>query len=189
MTILEQRFLETVPSQLKQIEVGLEQLNETLTRLNAILEEATSRMPELDSDTLHDSRLLKKTHINSSEQAAELLRKNLQNLDHEELWILLLNNSLQPIKKVRLCVGTLTSTLIDYRRLTTEALNAMATDIIAFHNHPSNNVKPSLEDIRATNKMRTCLDCFDIKLADHIIFGCNGETYYSFAEEKVQSLK
>lgn len=186
MTILEQRFLETAPSKLQSIDTELKTLNNNLSKLTTALEEATKMSPETTSGLLHDS-LLSDTNICDSESAAELLRENLQNLDHEELWILLLNHSLQPIKKVRLCVGTLTSTLTDYRRLATEALDVMATSVIVYHNHPSGNVRPSSEDIRATEKMKSCLDCFDIALTDHIIIGAKG--FYSFADEKSQKFK
>lgn len=183
MTILEQRFLETVPSKLQSIDSELKNLNQNLSRLTTALEE---RDPDMTAGLLHDS-LLQETHICDSESAAELLRADLQGLDHEELWILLLNHSLQPIKTVRLCVGTLTSTLTDYRRLATEALNAKAATVIVFHNHPSGNVKPSAEDIKATQKMKSCLACFDITLTDHIIIGAKG--FYSFADEKSQKFK
>ena len=188
MTILEQRFLETVPSRLSQLEVGLGQLNENLSRIIERLGK-TDKGPTEVSGILHDNSLLQDSPVNNSEKAAGMLMDELRDLDHEELWLLLLNQSLKPIRKVRLCVGNMTSTITDYRRIAIESLNAKATSVIAYHNHPSSNVNPSTEDIKATKKMRECLSCFDIALTDHIIIGGNGETYYSFADEKVQSLK
>ena len=186
MTILEQRFMETVPSQLKQIEVGLGQLNENLSGL---LERLDAERTSSAAGVLHDAKLLCHHSITDASGAAKLLKKDLCNLDHEEVWILLLNHDLRPMKKDRINIGNLSETLMDTRRIVKVALDNTASNVILFHNHPSSNPVPSTADIKRTKELRDSLKLFSIDLSDHIIISGNGETYYSFAEEKVQSLK
>ena len=121
------------------------------------------------------------TPIKASAQAADYLREDLRNLDHEESWILLLNSANLPLAKKMITVGTIKSTQIDHRRIIKEALLTNATAIILFHNHPSGTPVPSVADINETNKLRKACDIFDISLLDHIIL--TDESYYSFADE------
>ncbi len=121
------------------------------------------------------------TPIKASAQAAGFLREDFKNLDHEESWILLLNSIMLPLCKKMITVGTLQSTQIDHRRIIKEALMTNATAIILFHNHPSGDPKPSVADIRETDKLRRACNIFDISLLDHIII--TDKAYYSFAEE------
>lgn len=185
MTVLEQRFLETVPSRLKNIEVGLGQLNENLSKLIERLDTERTSSP---IGVLQDSKPLCNHSIIDASGAARLLKENLQGLDHEEVWILLLNHDLKAIKKERITIGTLTQSLMDTRRIVKAALDETASNIILFHNHPSSNPIPFSADIKRTEELRDSLKLFSIDLTDHIIIGGNGNTYYSFAEEKVQSL-
>lgn len=182
MTILEQRALETIPS----IGRELGKLNENLSRLIELLE--NERASYASACALKDSAPISHNQIYDSEGAAKLLKKDLQNLDHEEVWILLLNQDMRPMKKERINMGTLSQSLLDVRRIVKTALDNAASDVILFHNHPSSNPVPSEEDIKRTEELRDALKLFSINLADHIIIGGNGRSFYSFADGKVQSL-
>ena len=186
MTILEQRFLETVPSRLNELEVGLGQLNDNLSRLIELLE--NERASYASACALKDSAPISHNQIYDSGGAAKLLQKDLQHLDHEEVWVLLLNKDMRPMKKERINIGTLSQSLLDVRRIVKAALDNAASDVILYHNHPSSNPVPSKEDIKRTEELRDALKLFSIDIADHIIIGGNGETYFSFADEKVRSL-
>lgn len=185
MTILEQRFLETVPSRLNQLEVGLGQLNENLSR---IIEHLENEGASATACALKDASPISHNQIYDSDSAAKLLKKDLQNLDHEEVWTLFLNQDMRSIKKERINIGTLSQSLLDVRRIVKTALDNTASSIILFHNHPSSNPIPSEEDIKRTEELRDALKLFSIDISDHIIIGGNGSTYYSFADGKVQSL-
>jgi len=52
------------------------------------------------------------------------------------------------------------------------------------HNHPSNDLSPSKEDIVVTNKIKECGDIIGIPLVDHLI--TNGREYYSFYDKFYQ---
>lgn len=170
---------------MKNLDVGLGQLNENLSKLIECLENERASL----SGILHDSTPISHNQIYNSDGAAKLLKENLQRLDHEEVWVLLLNQDMRPTRKERINIGTLSQSLVDVRRIVKTALDNATSSIILFHNHPSSNPIPSEEDIKRTEEIRDSLKLFSIDLTDHIIIGGNGNTYYSFAEGKVQSLK
>lgn len=58
------------------------------------------------------------------------------------------------------------------------AINYNASCIVIAHNHPSNDLTPSLTDMEQTYKLKNILDNIGIILLEHLIIGING--YYSF---------
>lgn len=124
---------------------------------------------------------LEKTSMSNSGVVFELMQPLIGELDHEEFWILLLNNANKIKFKWRLSVGGITATLVDIRLIYKKALEHGATSIILCHNHPSGNLKPSESDILLTNKVIKAGTILDIKVLDHIIVAESG--YYSFADK------
>ncbi len=118
--------------------------------------------------------------IVTAEDVYVMMRPLMQDLPHEEFWVLLLNNSARVIKKVRLSSGGLTQTAVDIRMILKEALMVDATNIIACHNHPSGSLRPSSDDINLTNKIKAAATTMNIRLLDHVIV-TDGQ-YYSFAD-------
>ena len=114
--------------------------------------------------------------------AAALMKDIFRGMDHEEVWIVLLNNDGRPLNRRFICSGGISSSVIDCRRIVKTALEGNATGVILFHNHPSGNVMPSCCDVKETEKLRDCLKVFDIALTDHIII--SDSRWYSFAEER-----
>lgn len=127
------------------------------------------------------------SQISDSDSAANLLREDLHDLDHEESWVLYLNNCNRPLDKLMITVGSISSTIVDIRRIVKQALLCNATRIILFHNHPSGNPHPSKADIAETEKLKKACDLFDISLIDHIIIG--DDCFYSFADESEKSFR
>ena len=56
------------------------------------------------------------------------------------------------------------------------------TRIMLFHNHPSGDVTPSLEDRHLTQKLMEACRIMDIPLVDHVIIGGTYGHRYSFKE-------
>ena len=123
----------------------------------------------------------KPVKIQSSRDVYEYVSPILEDLPHEEFWIIFLNNSNKIIKSVQLSKGGLTATIVDVRMLFHNALDYLATAIILVHNHPSGSLVPSEEDKRITRKIDDAGKVLDIRLLDHVIVGQNG--YLSFADE------
>ncbi len=101
-------------------------------------------------------------------------------LDHEEAFLLILNQHFDLLKMVRLGVGGLTETSIDIRLIIKETCLANGTVIALVHNHPSNAISPSKEDDLLTSKVQKACEVTRIFFLDHIIIGSDCKNYYSY---------
>ena len=104
-------------------------------------------------------------------------------LEHEELWVLYLNNSNRVLQKKQISVGGKTGTLVDPRIVFRFAIEFGATAIILAHNHPSGSLVPSQSDKTLTQKLKQAGATLDIKLLDHLII--TEKDYFSFADQAI----
>lgn len=116
--------------------------------------------------------------IYDAHSALEVITPLVGHLDHEECWVLFLNQANRLIAKERLSTGGVTSTAFDVKMVVKRAVEKLASGIILIHNHPSGNPAPSRSDKRRTAELRKAAEVLDIALLDHIIVG--GDKYYSF---------
>ncbi|MCR8666637.1 DNA repair protein RadC [Aestuariibaculum sp. M13] len=126
---------------------------------------------------------LEKKQISSSLSVFELMQPVIGELQHEEFWIIYLNNSNKVIQKNQLSKGGITGTLVDVRLVLKKALEVGATGLILAHNHPSGTLKPSEADKQITEKLKGAAQSLDIKVLDHLIITENA--YFSFADEGI----
>ena len=126
---------------------------------------------------------LDKEKITSSTSVFELMQPIIGELEHEEFWIIYLNNSNKVILKNQLSKGGITGTLVDVRLVLKNALEVGATGLILVHNHPSGALKPSEADKQITNKLKTASQSLDIKVLDHVIV--TEKAYFSFADDGI----
>jgi len=108
------------------------------------------------------------------------MHPQMQDLDVEEFWVLLLNQNYRLIKKVRISHGGITETAVDIRIIIREAVLVNATILAVCHNHPSGNLSPSKADEELTRSIRRACDVMRIHFMDHVII-TDGQ-YYSFHE-------
>lgn len=123
------------------------------------------------------------TKISCSRDTFELLYPLMGELQHEEFWIVYLNNSNKVIHKSQLSKGGITGTLVDVRLVLKQALDLGAVGIILAHNHPSGALKPSAADKQITQKLKKASEALDIKILDHIILAQHH--YFSFADQGI----
>jgi DNA repair protein RadC len=57
--------------------------------------------------------------------------------------------------------------------------------MILCHNHPSNDVEPSAEDVAMTQKIVHASALMGIKVHEHLIISLDEDRYYSFADQGV----
>ncbi|TXE09816.1 JAB domain-containing protein [Seonamhaeicola algicola] len=126
---------------------------------------------------------LQKKQITSSISVFELMQPIIGELQHEEFWIIYLNNSNKVLQKNQLSKGGITGTLVDVRLVFKQALELGATALILVHNHPSGTLKPSEADKQITNKLKIAAQSLDIKVLDHLII--TEKAYFSFADEAI----
>ena len=121
--------------------------------------------------------------IGSSQDAYEVLQPIMGELEHEEFWILYLNNSNKILHKAQLSKGGITGTLVDVRLIMKQALELRAVAIILAHNHPSGTLKPSNADKEITQKVKNASESLDIRVLDHLII--TQKEYFSFADNQL----
>lgn len=118
--------------------------------------------------------------IRSSASIHELMRYRLANLDHEEVWILLLNRRNQVIKEFRLTSGSSVASVFDTKMVIKRALLEGAEGLAICHNHPSGNLRPSTQDDQITRKLYAACQAMDLRMIDHVILSTEG--FYSYAD-------
>ncbi len=126
---------------------------------------------------------LEKPKITSSKDVFNLMQPIIGDLEHEEFWVLFLNNSNKVLAKNQISKGGLTATLVDVRLLFKRALELASVGIIVCHNHPSGKLQPSTADKQLTLKIKESGNTLDIKLLDHLII--TEKAYFSFADEGI----
>ena len=124
---------------------------------------------------------LQRRQLNSSNSIYQVMHPLIADLNHEEFWILLLNNNLRLMSKHRVSAGGVSATVVDARIILKKALMELATCIILVHNHPSGNLSPSRADLHLTQKLVAAAATMNMKIGDHVIISQRG--YYSFADE------
>ncbi|KIO78528.1 hypothetical protein TH53_03200 [Pedobacter lusitanus] len=126
---------------------------------------------------------VKLTQIHSSIDAFDLLRPMLADLDHEELWMLILNKANCVIGKHMISTGGQASTTVDPKIIFEKAITMKAAYIILAHNHPSGNCQPSREDIAVTKKLVEAGMLLDTPILDHLII--TNTKFCSMADQEI----
>lgn len=127
------------------------------------------------------SDLRQRPRITGSRDAFQAIASLLNDLHHEEFWLLLLNKANEVIARERLSTGGTAGTVVDIKVVFKTALDARAAAAIAVHNHPSGNLQPSQADIDLTRRLRKAGELLDLPILDHLIVSERG--YFSFADE------
>jgi len=122
-----------------------------------------------------------KQSITGSQDAFEILSPYVENLGHEEFWIIYLNRANKIVEIKNVSSGGITGTVFDIRLVFKDALMLEATNIILCHNHPSGNLQASTADKDITQRTIDAGKLMNISILDHIIIAEN--QYFSFADE------
>ena len=111
--------------------------------------------------------------------------KNIEkiNIDYlqENFLIFYLNTKNNVLGSEVLFKGGLNSCLIDPKVIFRKALINNSNSIIIAHNHPSNDLRPSKEDINGYKELRKIGRILDLNVLDSIIF--NKTEFYSLNKE------
>ncbi|MGJ1386701.1 RadC family protein [Sphingobacterium spiritivorum] len=119
--------------------------------------------------------------LNCSKKVFEYFKFQLQDLLHEEFWVLYLNRASVILNQQLIGKGGNDFTPVDVRIILKHALNCQASSMILVHNHPSGSLKPSNQDLQLTKKIVDASKIMDIRVMDHVIF--TNSKYFSFQDE------
>jgi len=120
--------------------------------------------------------------IRGSKEVFQIMLPIIGELQHEEFWVLYLNNSNKVIAKEQLSKGGITATMVDFRLLFKKAVSLDTVGVIVCHNHLSGKLTPSKSDEVLTQKIKEAGQTLDIKLLDHLII--TQKDYFSFADNQ-----
>jgi len=118
--------------------------------------------------------------LNSATRIYNHMHPLMQDLDVEEFWALLMNQSFKLIKKVRIAHGGISEVSVDLRIIVREAVLVNATIIAVCHNHPSGSIRPSRQDDELTRSIKQGCDIMRLHFMDHVII-TDGQ-YFSYHE-------
>ena len=118
------------------------------------------------------------TKLNNSKKIYNFIKDKLIYKKQEYFYCLYLNNNNILIEDKLLFIGTLNKSNVHPREIFKYAYINNSNKIVLIHNHPSNNVLPSKEDILLTKNIIEIGKIQDIHVIDHLIIGNNN--YYSF---------
>ena len=112
-------------------------------------------------------------------RAYELMR-HVAHADREEFHTILIDVRGRLIKTAKISEGSLTQCPVSPRDVLREAVRIAAHGLIMVHNHPSNDVTPSDDDFRLTERLCAAADLVGVVARDHLVIAASG--YFSFVE-------
>ena len=138
---------------------------------------------ELGRRFVAEAARFEKRPLTSPRTVYELMLPLLKGLCREEFWVLFLNASAYVTGRERLTVGGMNETVMDCRLVVRSALMRGAKSLVLVHNHPGGNPRPSVPDIKATERLKNACAQFDISLFDHVIV--SDDSFFSFADDRL----
>lgn len=121
----------------------------------------------------------KPVFVRTAKQAFEHV-KSMGVLQKEQLRGLYLNSRYQVIHEEIISIGSLTANIVHPREVFQPALEYSAVAVIIAHNHPSGDLEPTADDIKATEQLVAAGKVLGVELLDHLIIG--GDTFVSMIE-------
>ncbi len=141
-------------------------------------------MSFINEEQLADDLNTKK--LDSRKKIAKYLQNEIGSKDTEHILVLFLSPYQTLIEKKIFGDKNNSFITFDVGNIINTALNNNAKYIILSHNHPSNDVMPSQEDIIATTKFESAIKTINkFDLVDHIIVG--SDKYFSFYDNNLLS--
>lgn len=128
-----------------------------------------------------DRRL--RQRLMTANETYDFMKSDLQDLKHEEFWVILLRRNQEVINKYLVSSGGVSGTLVDPKLIFKRAVDELAAAVILVHNHPSGNRHPSQADLRLTRKIQEAGRLLEVSVLDHLIF--TDEDFFSFSDEKM----
>lgn len=106
---------------------------------------------------------------------------HMDTLAEEQFWIICLDTKNHVVGLHLVSQGSLNSSIVHPREVFKRALANNAATIIALHNHPSGDPKPSTQDLDITKRLVESGELIGIPVIDHLIVG--DKIYISLKEK------
>jgi DNA repair protein RadC len=119
--------------------------------------------------------------IRSPQDAADVAAQFIGDDDREVFFVMCLNTKNQVVAVHRCHVGGLNASIVMPREVFKSAILNNSASIIVSHQHPSQDVTPSREDLEVTSRLVECGKILGIEVLDHLIINTKAK-YYSLKE-------
>jgi DNA repair protein RadC len=113
--------------------------------------------------------------VDSPDEAYALVR-DIENSPVEKMIVLVMNSRNVVITREEIYSGSVNSSQVRIGEVLRPAVIRRAPALIAAHNHPSGDPRPSPDDLEVTRAIYDAGRLFDIQLLDHIIVGAGAYT-------------
>ena len=130
-----------------------------------------------------------KIRCRSAQDTYEIMRKvfferhDEVDIMKEHFWTIALDMAFKILTIELVSMGSKRTTVAEPGESFRIPLYKSCSRLILVHNHPSNNLKPSENDINNTNRLLKAGLILDIEVVDHVIITQN--SYYSFADNGI----
>ena len=121
--------------------------------------------------------------ITNPEDAVKLVKNRLKGKKKEYFLAILLDSRNQPVNIAQISIGSLNVSIVHPREVFKFALNENASALFLIHNHPSGILKPSEDDLKITERLRSAGELMGIRIIDHVIIA--DKDYYSFSQHNL----
>lgn len=126
--------------------------------------------------------------MNNSQEAQSLIQSLIKTQgqpDREQFCIILLNAKNEIIGLNIVSIGGLSLATVHPREVLKPAILANSAAMILCHNHPSNDLEPSPDDLAITKRIIQTSEVIGIAVHEHIIISMDDARYYSFADNGI----
>lgn len=121
--------------------------------------------------------------LSNPQKVVEWMRFNFGYSNQEEFFAVYLNARGSIIKAEVMYKGSKNMSIVGVDEIMRKAIILKASAIVVAHNHPSDDVEPSSNDIDITNKLYNASLMIGIPLLDHLIIGKS--SYFSFKNHEM----
>lgn len=172
------------PAQLYQLPVKSKDKPTIQDHLDAIAKtpEGAKAIIQKSCDLVDHAFEQKGEIFSSPELVKKALKARIGHLEHEVFGVVFLDSKHREIDFRIMFTGTIDGAAVYSREVVKATLELNASAIMAVHNHPSLDTRPSAADINLTRKLKEALGLIDVILLDHIIVGAGDPC--SLAEER-----
>lgn len=122
-----------------------------------------------------------KYFIRSPRDGAKIAAHFIGDEDREVFFVMCLSTKNQVVAVHRCHVGGLNMSVVVPREVFKSAILNNSASIVLFHNHPSQDLSPSKQDVDTTGHLVECGKILGIEVLDHLIVNAKAE-FYSLKE-------
>jgi DNA repair protein RadC len=149
---------------------------ETLSGLDPLRCLRVAAALEFGRRTLERLTLDEREVMGSLDSVVRWARPRLARLDHEQVWLLVLDGRNRLRSAQRVAQGGLHGCALTPGDVLRPAVRDAGSAMVLVHNHPSGDPEPSPEDLVMTRRVATAGELLGVPLLDHVIVARDGQS-------------